>query len=145
MKLTAGQAAKEAGVSVPTITRAIANGKITAEKLDNGKGYLIDPAELFRVFARKGSNSNATPSTLGDETPIETGVLEVEIKLLRERLADKDGVIADLREDRDKWREMAERTTKLLPPPSPETLIPPAPAVAERGGLIARLFGRGKS
>jgi hypothetical protein len=36
--------------------------------------------------------------------------------LLRECLVEKDELITDLREDRDRWREQA---TRLLPPPQP--------------------------
>jgi hypothetical protein len=42
-----------------------------------------------------------------------TGALQVEVEMLRERLAEKDGVIADLREDRH-WRAQAEQATRLL-------------------------------
>lgn len=116
MKLSASQAAKETGKSIPTITRAIKSGKLSAEKQEGG-GFLIDPSELFRVFPAITSNSNVTPSTLGIETPSETRVLEVEVQMLRERLAEKDGIIDDLRTDRDHWRDQAERATRLLAPP----------------------------
>jgi hypothetical protein len=49
--------------------------------------------------------------------------------LLRERLTEKDEQIADLREDRDGWREQA---TQLLPAAQP----------AVRCGLWRRLFGK---
>jgi len=111
MKLSASQAAKETGRSVPTITRAINSGKISAEKVKGG-GYLIDPAELFRVFPAVTSNTNATPPSLGSETPNEMGVLQVEVKMLREMLE-------ETRSDRDHWREQAERATKLIPAPQP--------------------------
>ncbi len=120
MKLSASQAAKETGKSIPTITRAIEKGLFTAEKIDNGKGghgYQIDPAELFRVFPRKEKTPSITPNTLGTETPNETGVLEVELKFLREKLADRDSQLAELRTDRDAWKEQAERATRLLAPP----------------------------
>lgn len=120
MSYSASKAAELAGVSVPTITRAIKSGRLSARKLDDGKGYEIDGAELARVFPLKPV-SNDTPNTLSRETPNETGVLEVEVKMLRERLADTQAVVDDLREDRDRWRDMAETTTRLLPAPAPQT------------------------
>jgi hypothetical protein len=113
MGYSATQAAKAVGVSVPTITRAIKSGKVSAQKLDVG-GYDIEPAELHRVFKPVPRETHETPSMLGHETPNETGVLQVEIKLLREMLADKDGTIADLRTRLDAERDERLRLTALL-------------------------------
>ena len=38
-------------------------------------------------------------------------------KFLREKLADRDSQLAELRTDRDAWKEQAERATRLLAPP----------------------------
>lgn len=116
MKLSASQAAKEAGVSVPTISRAIKSGKISAQKTESG-GYLIDPAELFRVFPPVTSETPRKGDALGTETPNESGVLQVEVKLLREALERERAMLEDVRTDRDHWREQAERATRLLAPP----------------------------
>lgn len=112
MKLTASQAAKETGKSIPTITRAIKSGKISAEKTEKG-GYLIDPSELFRVFKRVTDEANVTPTKLDRETPNETATLELEkrIRLLEETLS-------EVRADRDEWRDQAKRLALALPPPS---------------------------
>lgn len=126
MKLTAGQAAKAVGRTTPSITNAIKKGRISAEKTDGG-GYLIDPAELHRVFPPIAVDSKAKPLPLGSETPNHTEALQVEIKLLRERIEDKEAVINDLRQDRDHWREQAERATRLIPPPQS---APAAPTLA---------------
>lgn len=136
-KLSASKAAKAAGVSLPTISRAIKSGKMSAEKVEGG-GFLIDTSELFRVFPPVTREGNDTPVVLGSETPNESGVLQVEIKMLRERLADKDGVIDDLREDRDKWREQAERSTRLL---ANQSTAPAPQATQERPSVWRRLFG----
>ena len=163
MKLTAGQAAKETGKSIPTITRAIASGRLSAEKSEDGRGYLIDPAELFRVFqpvTQGVTKDPANPAMLGDEIPNETGVLEVELAVLREklrlietfgadRIAQLETQIADMRRavevaDRraDQWREQAERITRLLPPPETPALAPAE--AAQRVSWLGRLLGRGK-
>jgi len=96
MKYSASQASKATGKSVPTITRAIKSGKISAEKTDSG-GYLIEPVELHRVFPPVTANTNETPPMLQTETPNDMRVLQAEIEGLRERLADKDDTISYLR------------------------------------------------
>ena len=128
MKYSASQAAKATGKAIPTITRAIKKGKISAERLDGG-GYLIDPSELHRVFPPVTGKGDETPTMLGHETPNETGVLEVELKALRERLADKEDVIADLRKRLDQEGEERRRLTALLTDqravPAPTEVVEP--------------------
>jgi excisionase family DNA binding protein len=116
MMLSASQAAKATGKSIPTITRAIKAGKLSATK--NGEGWLIDTSELHRVFPMLPQPSNVTPDKLGVETPIATSVLEVEVKALRELIATLKEDRDDLREDRDRWRDMAETVTRQLPAPT---------------------------
>lgn len=125
MKLSAKQAAKEVGKSVPTITRAIKSGTISATKTDSG-GYEIDPSELFRVFQPIKSNkgnitSNDTSSIAKQVTPNVTSVLELEIKFLNEslierqkRIDDKDVVILDLQKRLDDEAIERRKLTLLL-------------------------------
>lgn len=120
MKLSAGQAAEATGKSIPTISRAIKKGLISAERTPAG-GYLIDPSELFRVFEPLPPKTNAEPNlqghTLDNETPLRLTGLESEIRLLREMLARADDNISDLRKDRDQWRDQATAATRLLEAP----------------------------
>lgn len=119
MKLSASQAAKETGKSIPTISRAIKSGRLTATKNDTG-GYEIDPSELFRVYPPKPSNPDETPTKLGDATLSDNRVLQVEVELLRERLVEKDQMIQDLRVERDSWRQQANNLlTSDKPPVAP--------------------------
>lgn len=120
MKLSANEAAKRTGKSVPTITRAIKSGKISAEKTGSG-GYLIDPSELFRVYKPLHDTPNVTPKELGDETPAKMHFLEEKIRLLETSLA-------ELKSDRDEWREQAKR------------LALSAPDKSTRPTLIQRIF-----
>lgn len=113
MRYTAGQAAKASGVSTATITRALKIGKISGKKNDEG-AWVIDPAELHRVFPPVTSQEPEKPSMQQDATggnASENRALERELNTLREALA-------DARQDRDKWRDMAERLS--LAPPAPE-------------------------
>ena len=113
MRYTAGQAAKATGKSIPTITRAIKKGTISAERTSSG-GYLIDPAELHRVFPFQAPDRSADrfpepqPTTLGNHptTTIDRG-LEREVELLREMLAKAEA-------NADHWRTLAERQQALL-------------------------------
>lgn len=98
--LSASQAAKAVGKSIPTITRAIKNGKLTAKKLGSG-GYEIDPSELFRVWDAVKSDSDATPSSLGNEVHIETSVLQAKLEVLEQRFGDAQDTIEDLRKRLD--------------------------------------------
>ena len=109
MVYTLGEAAKATGKSKATISKAIKSGRISAAKDDTGT-FRIDPSELHRVYppTPKGEQEEAQK-----ETPVnaaETGdfkALQARLEAAQERLADKEAVIADLREDRDKWRQQA--------------------------------------
>lgn len=104
--LSATQAAKAVGKSVPTITRAIKSGKLSANRLEGG-GYEIDPSELFRVWSAVTSKGDATPTMLEGETPIKDSVLKVKLDVMDDRLADAQATIEDLRARLD--AESAER------------------------------------
>lgn len=119
---TLGEAAKATGKSKATISKALKSGKISGSKGDDG-AYRIDAAELHRVYP-------PTVESEREETPKETAVnghqnalvkeLEARLEAARERLADKEQVIADLREDRDKWRQQA---TALLEDKRPKSFL----------------------
>lgn len=118
MKYTAGQAAKATGVATATITRALKSGKISGQKDSNG-AWMIDPAELHRVFPPVSLKENEKATMKRDATPFERdgspnedSALQRELQMLREALA-------DAREDRDKWRDMAERLS-IAPPVAPQ-------------------------
>lgn len=140
--LSASQAAKEVGKSIPTITRAIKKGKLSATKTEEG-GYQIDPAELFRVWPAVKSyatpeRDNETGKMLGNATPKNTDVtggLEAEVKFLKQLLEDRDGTIADLKDQRDKWQEQAKTlliSNQNMPTQATET---------RRGGLLSFFAG----
>lgn len=104
--LSATQAAKAVGKSVPTITRAIKSGKLSAGRLDGG-GYEIDPSELFRVWRAVTNSNSVTQPMSGIDTPIEDNVLRAKLEVMNERLSDAQATIKDLRDRLD--GESAER------------------------------------
>lgn len=132
--LSATQAAKTVGKSVPTITRAIKNGRLSARKLDGG-GYEIDPSELFRVWDAVTTKSNASPPTLGRETPLEDSVLQAKLEVMDERLRDAQATIKDLRDRLD--AESAERRNLTAQITDQRQNVPEP----RKRGLWARLKG----
>lgn len=109
------EAARLTGKNQSTIHRAMKASRLSYTTSDTGE-RLIDPAELDRVFAIKPPAQLARNEAQAAQSN-EVRLAELHAQLaaerdkaagLHERLADKDAVIADLREDRDHWRTQAE-------------------------------------
>lgn len=112
-ELSLSQAAKLSGKSKSTINRAIKTGKISATRHNDGS-YSIDPAELSRAFSvepLEGSKRSASE-------PVETRLLE-RVEALEAMLSREREISADLKEDRDRWRQQA--TALLTDQRSPTT------------------------
>lgn len=105
MAYTLGEAAKAVGKSKATISKALKTGKITGQKNEDGS-YTIDPSELHRVYPPTPSE---TVQGERNETPSEPGVNHSELIELRVKLQAAQERIADLQEDRDHWRQQANR------------------------------------
>ena len=136
---TLGQAAKATGKSKGTISNAIRDGRLSVMSKDGGS-YQIAASELFRVFPPNGSLNVQNEQS---RTPEKDGLnrrLEVEVEQLRERLREKDERIAEIRAERDEWREQAKAATRLLEHHREKGAQTPA---AAPGGFWARLLGRG--
>lgn len=131
MQYTAGQAAQATGKNIATITRAIKSGKISAQK-DASGAWRIDASELHRVFPLNSQDLRKTQmqseaSAWQEQSKSQMAVLEPELAALRERveaqvklLEERAGQIADLKEDRDHWRQQATNLLddqNKLPPP----------------------------
>ena len=109
MVYTLGEAAKATGKSKATISKAIKNGRVSAHKDETGT-FHIDPSELHRVYPPTVSSEHKeTPETTPENSDIGGTIRELQARLeaAHERLSDKEAVISDLREDRDKWRQQA--------------------------------------
>lgn len=154
MKLSASKFAEASGLSVVTIGRYCKNGRISAERTHDGKGWLIDPSELDRLNLKPSKKEEV----LGSETP----VLGAENRGLERLVATLQEQLADLRDDRDHWRgeadgwrQQAERLALLLPAPAnahppepaqPVTVEAPALGQGKRvGGFWSWLVGRAPS
>jgi hypothetical protein len=129
--LTAKQAADRVGRTKTGILKAIKSGRLSAAKGANGE-WIIDPAELFRVYQSVPTDSPESAPAHTTDNPgfaVELAV-ERERRATLEREREREQLerqIADLQKDRDFWRQQA---TALLgdraPQPASES-IPPAP------------------
>ncbi len=102
--LTLGQVAKLTGLSKPTISKYIKQGKISAVKNELSGAYDIDPSEVDRV------RKYITPQTvniLQSETLKNNSELQPIIDTLRELIDRYKHENDDLREQRDKWEKVA--------------------------------------
>lgn len=111
------EAARLVGVSRQTFYRHIEKKGISTSK-DEKSDPVVDTAELLRVYgALHDTSTGATSQKLQTETPKKANsdtLLQLENQMLRERLADKDGVIDDLRRRLDDEAEERRKLTKLL-------------------------------
>lgn len=126
-----GQAAKLAGLGKTTLARAIKAGRLSATRRDDG-GYQIDISELERVYPLRAppDATGATAAATGTVVHLATGdatggALAGEIEALRATAALMREQIGDLREDRDRWRGIAERLA--IAPPAPVETGPETP------------------
>jgi hypothetical protein len=111
--LTLAEAAQETGLTKPAIFKSIKNGKISASKDARGQ-WMIDPAELFRVYAPASKKETAEPHTAHLSLLLKLKELEAKLDVTDQRLRDKDREIDDLKVQRDHWRTQAEHITRLL-------------------------------
>ena len=105
--VSARDAAKLAGKDRSTILRAIESGRMSAQKAE--RGYLIDPAELERVFGTlraPDADADALPEDAYAEATRAAG-LQREVELLREMQRQWE-------EERAFLRGMLERTTEQV-------------------------------
>jgi excisionase family DNA binding protein len=107
MSYSLSEAATACGVYKSTILRSIKAGRLTGTKDAFGQ-WRIEPAELHRVYApaqRNGAESN------GARPGATAALVEVHhrAELAEQRLAMLALVLDDLRVQRDKWQQQAER------------------------------------
>ena len=161
MHFTLSRAAKEAGVSKSTLSKALSNGRLSGERREDGS-FHIEAAELFRVFPKRTAQANAEPAVVTvrepPETVIERPSSEVELLHLRVRMLEEQ--LSRERELRDQERETSQETVldlrKRLDRSEERVLAltavrdeqgpAPAPSVSTaskpRGGFLNRLLGR---
>ena len=119
--LRLSEAAEQVGVSKSTLFRAVRAGRLSAARTDDGL-FLIDAAELFRVYPPKGQAvaverpeertvvHHATVDQMV-EMRVRNAELEAQNKALREMLD-------EVRKHGDAWREQAQRLALASPKPA---------------------------
>jgi hypothetical protein len=139
MTYTLTQAAEATGKSKSTILRAIQTHKISGSRDELTKGWLIDPAELHRLYPRNEHDA------LKDEA--RNGASLREIELLREMLADKDKQIDSLNrrlESVDEERRTTLRQlTALLTDQRETAIITPSAETSTAAPVKRRWWRRG--
>lgn len=129
MMLTLSQAAKLTGKSKSTLSRAIKNGKLSANRGDGGV-FCIDPSELLRAFPKRNSENEASRSEIPFYEAVGTGEERAEVAALRDELAEarqRLAVAEALAEERAQALGAAERNLADL-----RRLLPPADVVRRR-------------
>jgi hypothetical protein len=115
MGYTLGQAAKAVGMSKTSILRSIKAGRISAGRDELGQ-WAIEPCELHRVYpalADESGTENATAerAVTGGETAVAQANARAD--LAEARLSDFKTMLEDIREQRDRWQQQAERVAAL--------------------------------
>ena len=123
--ITITEAADALRISKSTVLRSIKSGRLSAARNDAG-AFMIDPAELARVFPAAAGRDATTSQEAAPAAP------EVLLARLTAELEGERRLSAELREDRDQWRDQARRLA---------IAGPPAAQLAPRQGLLACLFG----
>jgi len=121
-------ASKLASVTRPTIYKAIKKGTLSAERAPDGSGWLIDTAELMRVY--RNIQLSVNEDALIDVKDL--GDLQREIELLQLKLLAKDEVL----QARDLIIAQQGEHIKDL-----QRLIEHRPVEPSKKGFFRRLFG----
>ena len=117
MSYTLVVAAKATGKSKAAISRAIKLHRISATKQEDGS-FQIDPAELHRIYPPVQVEQATQQLPVNTDVTAEIRELRAKLEAAAERIADKDGVIDDLRQRLDtegeERRKVQAQLTALL-------------------------------
>lgn len=135
MAYNLAEAGKAIGVNRSTVLRAIRRGTISATRDPTTGGWLIEPAELHRVFPAVAPAAEvATERNPGNAT--ELVELRVRLETAELRIREKDEQIRNLWQRLDTEAEERRRLTALLadrsPPPAAPLPILPAASVRRK-------------
>lgn len=115
MSWSVSRAARETGLSKSTISRAIKSGRISAARQQDGS-YLIEPAELFRVYPRNVAQppSNARHDLVRNPLEEAFSTTSNELELLKLKLAMTEELLAQERENSKRQHETVQDLRKRL-------------------------------
>jgi excisionase family DNA binding protein len=142
MLLSVKQAAEATGKSKPTILRAIQAHRISATKDELSGAWMIDPAELHRVYPPASAQQVRTGPMTQDVSTDEAALLRRELTLLtaeREREREQlQARIDDLSRRLDAEGEERRRLTAILTDQRTQTIITPPPETTPAAAPKAR-------
>jgi hypothetical protein len=123
MPYTLAEAAKATGTNKTTILRAIKSGKVSGTKDEHGT-WLVEPAELHRVYPPAELRSDAGTDATQRYAPPTAPAIDAQIAALRDTAELLRAQLDDVRKDRDHWRDQAQAVTRQLadarsPTPAP--------------------------
>jgi len=115
MGYTLGQAAKAVGMSKTSILRSIKSGRISAGRDELGQ-WAIEPCELHRVYPALTEdtvtgNGTEERAVTGGETALAEA--NARAAVAEARLFDSKSMLEEIREQRDRWQQQAERLAAL--------------------------------
>lgn len=115
MSWSVSRAARETGLSKSTISRAIKSGRISAARQHDGS-YLIEPAELFRVYPRNVAQlpSDARHDAVRNQLQEASATTSKEIELLKLKLVMTEELLAQERENSKRQHETVQDLRKRL-------------------------------
>ena len=102
MSYSLSNAAAACGIYKSTVLRSIRAGRLTATKDALGQ-WRIEPAELHRVYPPAQSNGADGKGTRHD------AATALRAELAEQRVVDLKAMLDDVRLQRDKWQQQAER------------------------------------
>jgi septal ring factor EnvC (AmiA/AmiB activator) len=117
MPQTLGEAAKAVGKNRTTLLRAVKAGKLSAT-YDNASGsWLIEPAELFRVYPPADADASPAQASAAMRSTSSSGEvreLRARLEAADHRFADAQDQIADLRHRLNRADEERRRAQEQL-------------------------------
>lgn len=108
MSYTLAEAGKAIGKNKTTVLRAIQAGKLSAARDTATGGWVIEPAELHRVYPAVADAAMQTPvhAAVGNGAAADGAtVWRLQLEAAEKRIADRDDQIADLRRRLDREGE----------------------------------------
>lgn len=118
------EAAELIGRSKSAILKAIKEGRISATKNATGNWH-IEPVELFRAYPDCVPSGTQSPRTSAPKVrDVPPSGTQTEMEHLRDLLHRAEKREADLIEERNAWREQAQRLALSDQRPTPEPLPP---------------------
>ena len=107
MPYTLGEAANAAGKAKSTIFKACKDGVISFSRDERGR-FLIEPAELHRVFPPASAERSSEPPTEQPRTNEETLKTAIERDFLKREVEQLRTLLEDMKSERDEWRRQAQ-------------------------------------